>query len=156
MNKPLVHAVNVGKSFGKNEVLKGIDLDVHPGEVVVLLGPSGSGKTTFLRCINQLETIDGGRIWVDGDLMGYADKGGQLHRLTDKQIARLKAVFASDEHVEVEATWGVYQRIVAAYRHPDRAAAVARVAFGRPRAGVGCPASPGPGLPRTGPRLRGG
>ena len=43
------------------------------------------------------------------------------NQLTDKQITRLKAVFASDEHVEVEATWGIYQRIVAAYRHPDRA-----------------------------------
>lgn len=83
----LVRAVNVTKSFGKNEVLKGIDLHVDTGEVVVLLGPSGSGKTTFLRCINQLETIDGGRIFVDGDLMGYADKGSHLQRLTDKQIA---------------------------------------------------------------------
>ena len=60
---PLVHAVNVLKSFHGNQVLKGIDMDVHRGEVVCLLGPSGSGKTTFLRCINQLETIDGGRIW---------------------------------------------------------------------------------------------
>ncbi len=85
---PLVHAVNVMKSFHGNEVLKGIDFDVHRGQVVVLLGPSGSGKTTFLRCINQLETIDGGRIWVDGDLMGYReDEKGHLHHLTDKQIA---------------------------------------------------------------------
>ena len=84
---PLVHAVNVTKAFHGNEVLKGIDMDVHPGEVVCLLGPSGSGKTTFLRCINQLETIDGGRIWVDGDLMGYEDRSGTLHRLTDKRIA---------------------------------------------------------------------
>ncbi len=84
----LVHAVNVTKSFGANQVLKGIDMDVHKGEVVCFLGPSGSGKTTFLRCINQLETIDGGRIWVDGELMGYADRGGQLHRLHDKEIAR--------------------------------------------------------------------
>jgi polar amino acid transport system ATP-binding protein len=84
---PLVHAVNVTKAFHGNEVLKGIDMDVHPGEVVCLLGPSGSGKTTFLRCINQLESIDGGRIWVDGDLMGYDDRGGTLHHLTDKQIA---------------------------------------------------------------------
>jgi polar amino acid transport system ATP-binding protein len=82
-----VHAVNVSKRFGSNEVLKGIDMDVHKGEVVCLLGPSGSGKTTFLRCINQLETINGGRIWVDGDLMGYVDKGGRLHRLHDKDIA---------------------------------------------------------------------
>ena len=86
-NLPLVHAVNVMKAFHGTEVLKGIDLDVDTGEVVCLLGPSGSGKTTFLRCINQLETIDGGRIWVDGDLMGYEDRGGKLHHLTDKQIA---------------------------------------------------------------------
>ncbi len=84
---PLVRAVNVLKSFHGVEVLKGIDLDVHRGEVVCLLGPSGSGKTTFLRCINQLESIDGGRIWVDGDLMGFRDKGGQLHHLTDKEVA---------------------------------------------------------------------
>jgi len=84
---PLVRAVNVMKSFHGNEVLKGIDMDVHRGEVVCLLGPSGSGKTTFLRCINQLETIDGGRIWVDGQLMGYDDRGGVLHRLNDKRIA---------------------------------------------------------------------
>ena len=83
----LVHAVNVTKRFGHNEVLKGIDLDVHQGEVVCLLGPSGSGKTTFLRCINQLETINGGRIWVDGELMGYEDRSGTLHRLHDKKIA---------------------------------------------------------------------
>jgi polar amino acid transport system ATP-binding protein len=83
----LVHAVNVMKSFHGTSVLKGIDLDVHQGEVVCLLGPSGSGKTTFLRCINQLETIDGGRIWVDGDLMGYEEREGRLHRLHDKKIA---------------------------------------------------------------------
>jgi polar amino acid transport system ATP-binding protein len=84
---PLVHAVNVTKAFHGTEVLKGIDMDVRHGEVVCLLGPSGSGKTTFLRCINQLETIDGGRIWVDGDLMGYEDRSGTLHRLTEKRIA---------------------------------------------------------------------
>ena len=86
--QPLVRALNVMKSFHGNEVLKGIDLEVHRGQVVVLLGPSGSGKTTFLRCINQLESIDGGRIWVDGELMGYReDESGHLHHLTDKQVA---------------------------------------------------------------------
>jgi len=84
---PLVHAVNVMKAFEGTQVLKGIDLDVRQGQVVCLLGPSGSGKTTFLRCINQLETIDGGRIWVDGELMGYQDRAGTLHRHTNKQIA---------------------------------------------------------------------
>jgi polar amino acid transport system ATP-binding protein len=84
---PLVHAVNVMKSFDGTQVLKGIDLDVYKGQVVCLLGPSGSGKTTFLRCINQLETIDGGRIWVDGDLMGYEERADRLHRLTSKAVA---------------------------------------------------------------------
>jgi polar amino acid transport system ATP-binding protein len=84
---PLVHAVNVMKSFDGTQVLKGIDFDVFAGQVVCLLGPSGSGKTTFLRCINQLETIDGGRIWVDGELMGYQERGSKLHRLTGKAIA---------------------------------------------------------------------
>ncbi|WP_432488078.1 amino acid ABC transporter ATP-binding protein [Kineococcus sp. SYSU DK018] len=85
---PLVQAVNVHKSFGHVEVLRGVDLDVHAGEVVCLLGPSGSGKTTFLRCINALERIDGGRIRVDGELIGLEERGGRLHRLTDERIAR--------------------------------------------------------------------
>jgi polar amino acid transport system ATP-binding protein len=85
--QPLVRALNVHKSFYGNEVLKGIDMDVAAGEVVCLLGPSGSGKTTFLRCINQLETIQGGRIWVDGELAGYEEKNGKLHRLADARIA---------------------------------------------------------------------
>ncbi len=84
---PLVHAVNVTKSFQHNQVLKGIDMDVHAREVVCLLGPSGSGKTTFLRCINLLEQIDGGRIWVDGQLIGYSERNGRLHHLTDKEKA---------------------------------------------------------------------
>jgi polar amino acid transport system ATP-binding protein len=84
---PLVHAVNVMKSFHDVQVLKGINMDVHKGQVICLLGPSGSGKTTFLRCVNQLETVDGGRIWVDGDLMGYEDRDGTLHRLSNKAIA---------------------------------------------------------------------
>jgi polar amino acid transport system ATP-binding protein len=85
---PLVRAVNVSKSFHGNEVLQGIDLIVERGQVVCLLGPSGSGKTTFLRCINQLEDINGGRIWVDGELTGYVEKGGRLHRRNNKDIAR--------------------------------------------------------------------
>jgi polar amino acid transport system ATP-binding protein len=84
---PLVKALNVSKAFGHVEVLKGIDLEVNSGEVVCLLGPSGSGKTTLLRCINSLERIDGGRIWVDGDLVGLEERNGRLHRLTDKRIA---------------------------------------------------------------------
>ncbi|HWQ09316.1 MAG TPA: ATP-binding cassette domain-containing protein, partial [Holophaga sp.] len=77
--KPLVRARNVHKSFGSNEVLKGIDLDVNAREVVVILGPSGSGKSTFLRCINHLETMDRGSITVDGVQIGYELRGGHLH-----------------------------------------------------------------------------
>ena len=89
--KPLVTAVNVIKTFGSNEVLKGIDMEVHPGEVVCLLGPSGSGKTTFLRLINQMETLTGGRIWVGGELIGIEDRGGRLHVRTDADIARQRS-----------------------------------------------------------------
>ena len=89
--EPLVRAVNVTKAFGSNEVLKGIDLTVDLGEVVCLLGPSGSGKTTFLRLINQMETLTGGRIWVGGELVGIEERNGKLHMRTDKDIARQRA-----------------------------------------------------------------
>ncbi|MFC6705683.1 amino acid ABC transporter ATP-binding protein [Flexivirga alba] len=84
----LVEAVNLHKHFHGVDVLKGIDMTVAEGEVVCLLGPSGSGKTTFLRCINQLEIFDGGRLYVDGELLGLRESGTALHRLPDKQIAR--------------------------------------------------------------------
>ncbi|RLK12415.1 amino acid ABC transporter ATP-binding protein (PAAT family) [Micromonospora sp. M71_S20] len=83
----MVRAEQVHKSFGPLEVLKGIDLEVRAGEVCCLLGPSGSGKSTFLRCINHLEKINAGRIWVDGDLIGYRERGGKLHEMRDKEVA---------------------------------------------------------------------
>ena len=99
---PLVHAVNVTKAFHGTEVLKGIDMDVQRGEVVVLLGPSGSGKTTFLRCINQLETIDGGRIWVDGDLSECQLQKASDRRVTDDPVESLQDVpFHLSKHVIV-------------------------------------------------------
>jgi len=87
----LVRAVNVIKAFGSNEVLKGVDLTVDPGEVVCLLGPSGSGKTTFLRLINQMETLTGGRIWVGGELIGIEERRGKLHLRNDADIARQRS-----------------------------------------------------------------
>ena len=87
MTSLMVDARSVRKSFGSNEVLKGITLTVEQGQVLVLLGPSGSGKSTFLRCINHLETINGGRIYVDGDLMGYRQAGDILHEKKPAAIA---------------------------------------------------------------------
>lgn len=84
---PLVRARNVHKSYEQLEVLKGIDLDVAPGEVVVVLGPSGSGKSTFLRCINHLESINRGSIEVDGEQIGYKLHKDRLQRLSNYAIA---------------------------------------------------------------------
>jgi polar amino acid transport system ATP-binding protein len=87
----MVKAEGVHKRFGRNEVLKGIDLEVAVGEVMCLLGPSGSGKSTFLRCINHLEKINAGRLSVDGELVGYRLLGDKLHELREAQVARKRA-----------------------------------------------------------------
>jgi polar amino acid transport system ATP-binding protein len=91
MTTPMVLAEGVHKAFGKLEVLRGIDLAVQPGEVCCLLGPSGSGKSTFLRCINHLEKINGGRLSVDGQLVGYRQDGGKLYELREKETAAARA-----------------------------------------------------------------
>jgi polar amino acid transport system ATP-binding protein len=83
----MVRAEAVHKSFGATEVLKGIDLQVAPREVMCIIGPSGSGKSTFLRCINHLEKINAGRLWVDGHLVGYRERGDKLHELPTKEVA---------------------------------------------------------------------
>jgi len=88
MTELMVKAEGVHKSFGRVEVLKGIDLEVRPGEVMCVIGPSGSGKSTLLRCVNHLEKINAGRLWVDGELVGYRQKGDKLHELPDKEVAR--------------------------------------------------------------------
>jgi polar amino acid transport system ATP-binding protein len=84
----VLEARGVQKSFGHLEVLKGIDLTVQAGETVVILGPSGSGKSTLLRCINLLESLDGGRIMVDGHDVGYEVRRGRLHELSANELAR--------------------------------------------------------------------
>jgi polar amino acid transport system ATP-binding protein len=91
MSTPMVLAEEVHKRFGRLEVLKGISLEVQPGEVMCLLGPSGSGKSTFLRCINHLEKINSGRLYVDGELVGYRQHGDKLHELRDAEVARKRA-----------------------------------------------------------------
>jgi polar amino acid transport system ATP-binding protein len=87
----MVKAEAVHKRFGRPEVLKGIDVEVQPAEVMVIIGPSGSGKSTFLRCINHLEKINAGRLWVDGELVGYREAGGKIYELRENEVARKRA-----------------------------------------------------------------
>jgi polar amino acid transport system ATP-binding protein len=88
---PMVKAEAVHKSFGRLEVLRGIDLEVAPKEVMCMIGPSGSGKSTFLRCINHLEKIDAGRLSVDGELVGYRQRGNKLYELPDSEVCKKRS-----------------------------------------------------------------
>jgi len=88
---PMVEAIAVHKRFGALEVLKGITLTVGRGEVMCIIGPSGSGKSTFLRCINHLEKVDSGQLYVDGELVGYERRGDKLYELREKEVARKRA-----------------------------------------------------------------
>ncbi|WP_052848446.1 amino acid ABC transporter ATP-binding protein [Streptomyces avicenniae] len=83
----MVKAERVHKSFGAVEVLRGIDLEVRAGEVCCVVGPSGSGKSTFLRCVNHLEKISAGRLWVDGSLVGYRQRGDRLYEMREREVA---------------------------------------------------------------------
>lgn len=86
-NAPMIAIKDVWKRYGRLDVLKGIDLEVPRGSVTCLIGPSGSGKSTLLRCVNHLEKVTSGRIEVDGELIGYREKNGNLYELTPKQAA---------------------------------------------------------------------
>lgn len=88
MTNAMVEARGVRKNFGATEILKGIDLKVEQGSVTCLIGPSGSGKTTFLRCINHLEKVDAGRLYVDEHMVGYTERNGRLHEVKERQTAR--------------------------------------------------------------------
>lgn len=87
----MIDAQQVCKSYGSIEVLKGIDIQVKKGQVTCLIGPSGSGKSTFLRCVNHLEKITAGRLYVDGDLIGYREKNGVLYEISEKEAARQRS-----------------------------------------------------------------
>jgi polar amino acid transport system ATP-binding protein len=91
MSDAMVKAEAVHKRFGRLEVLKGIDLEVRRGEVMCVLGPSGSGKSTLLRCINHLEKINAGRLYVDGELVGYREADGKLYELREDEVARKRS-----------------------------------------------------------------
>ncbi|MBC3186269.1 amino acid ABC transporter ATP-binding protein [Corynebacterium sp. zg-331] len=87
----MIEARQVWKSFGRLPVLKGIDLTVPRGSVTCLIGPSGSGKSTLLRCVNHLEKITAGRLYVDGQLIGYQERNGVLYEITERQAARQRS-----------------------------------------------------------------
>jgi polar amino acid transport system ATP-binding protein len=91
MSEPMVKADHVRKQFGPLQVLKGVSLEVALREVVCMVGPSGSGKSTFLRCVNHLEKIDGGRLYVDGELVGYRQENGKVYELRENEVARKRA-----------------------------------------------------------------
>jgi polar amino acid transport system ATP-binding protein len=88
---PIMRAEGVSKAYGDSQVLLDVSLDVALGEVVCILGPSGAGKTTFLRCINHLERVDAGRIWVGDELLGYRERNGRLYELKEREIASQRA-----------------------------------------------------------------
>ena len=140
MTTPMVLAEGVHKSFGSTEVLSGIDLEVAPREVLVLLGPSGSGKSTFLRCINHLEQIDAGRLSVDGELVGYRQVGDRIHELREREVARKRAEigmvfqrFNLFPHLTAEENVAVGPQHV---RRVPRAAALARAQIMLERVGL--------------------
>jgi len=92
MEVPMIKVEGLYKSFGDLEVLKGIDLEVRKGEVVCIIGASGSGKSTLLRCLNYLEVPDRGRIYIDGELLGWRiRKDGKVIRARPKDIYRIRA-----------------------------------------------------------------
>ncbi|MFF3224290.1 MULTISPECIES: amino acid ABC transporter ATP-binding protein [Nocardia] len=84
----MIVADRVCKNFGALQVLKGVSLEIGRGEVLCVIGPSGSGKSTFLRCINHLEQVNAGRLYVDGELVGYQEKNGKLYELHPREAAR--------------------------------------------------------------------
>lgn len=86
--RPMVEAQQVCKDFGALSVLKGVTLSVQRGQVLVLVGPSGSGKSTFLRCINHLESVSAGRLYVDGELIGYRERGDKLYEMSPRDAAK--------------------------------------------------------------------
>ncbi len=87
----MLKAEGVRKTYGRLEVLRGVDLELAAGQVMCILGPSGSGKSTFLRCVNHLEKVDSGRLSVDGRLVGYRESHGKLYELSEKEVARERA-----------------------------------------------------------------
>jgi polar amino acid transport system ATP-binding protein len=125
----MIVATGVHKRYGALEVLRGIDLTVERGEVTCLIGPSGSGKSTFLRCVNRLERIQGGRLTVDDEFIGYKTKRGRLYELRENEIAAQRAQIGMVfQHFHLFAHMTALENVTEAplrVRKRDRATAVA-------------------------------
>ncbi len=118
---PMVKAEQVCKSFGALHVLKGITLEVGKGQVLVMIGPSGSGKSTFLRCINHLEQVNAGRLYVDGDLIGYRDRGTKLYEMSPRDAAKQRRdIGMVFQHFNLFPHRTALENIIEAPRHVER------------------------------------
>ena len=88
--QPLIQVRALGKQYGENEVLRGVDLDINKSEVVCVIGPSGSGKSTLLRCVAALEIYDRGEVLIEGELLGYTERNGRRTRASQAEINRVR------------------------------------------------------------------
>ncbi|MGV0792209.1 amino acid ABC transporter ATP-binding protein [Mycolicibacterium sp. XJ1819] len=128
----MVKAEQVCKNFGALQVLKGITLEVGRGEVLCMVGPSGSGKSTFLRCINHLEQVNAGRLYVDGDLIGYRERGGKLHEMAPRDAAKQRRdIGMVFQHFNLFPHRTALQNVIEAPIHVKRVKKDAAVARGR-------------------------
>jgi polar amino acid transport system ATP-binding protein len=129
---PMVKAEAVHKSFGRLEVLRGVDLEVAPKEVMCIIGPSGSGKSTFLRCINHLEKITAGRLSVDGELVGYRERGDKLYELPDKEVCRKRSEIGMVfQHFNLFPHMTALENVIEAPIQVKKASRSAAVDYGR-------------------------
>ena len=147
MTTVMVEAQGVRKNYGAIEILKGIDLQINKGTVTCLIGPSGSGKTTFLRCINHLEKINAGRLYVDEQLVGYTERNGRLYEKKESQTAKSRLTAGMVfQRFNLFPHMTVMENVIEAPVH----------VLGRPKKDVieGGPGPAGPGWPgRSGPLL---
>lgn len=130
MTEIIVKAVNIHKSFAGSKVLRGVDLEVRNGEVLCVLGPSGSGKSTLLRCLNHLETVDDGVVWIDGQIIGYELHNGILKELPARKVRRQqREIGMVFQHFNLFPHMTVLENVIegpVTVRREPRASAVAR------------------------------
>lgn len=128
----MVKAEGVYKNFGALQVLRGVTLEIGKGEVLCMVGPSGSGKSTFLRCINHLEQVDAGRLYVDGELIGYRQRGNRLHEMSPREAAKQRrAIGMVFQHFNLFPHRTALQNVIEAPIHVKRIERDVAVAQGR-------------------------